>query len=102
MLKNNHGIADADEVFDAGGVPVRQPNATVTRGPANCFRIVRAVNADTWFVQPHPEHADEVVRAGRKIVIVLSPHTVVEHAFVVAEPRPNGHAENFPCANGRG
>src|SRR6266704_2779200 len=75
--ENDYGIACADEVLDARGVPVRKSNATVTCGAANCFGIVRAVNADARFVQAHPEHADEVVRAGWKIVVVLGSHAVV-------------------------
>src|SRR5947199_2632686 len=49
-LEDNHCVPDANEVFHACGVPVREANATVTCGSANGFGIVCAVNADARFV----------------------------------------------------
>src|SRR5205823_2219115 len=58
-------------------------------------------NADTRLVQAHPKNADEIIRTWRKVVIVLSAHTIIEHPFIVTEPRPNVRSENFPCAHRR-
>src|SRR5216684_3209549 len=69
--ENNDRIADADEIFESRGVPVRETNATVTGGAADRLRIIRAVDPDAGFVQAHPNYTDEIVRAGRKIVIIL-------------------------------
>src|SRR5260370_20262383 len=62
--ENDNGVANADEVFDARGVPVGQSNTAVTCGPTYGLRIVRSVDTDARFVQAHPENADEVVRTG--------------------------------------
>ncbi len=101
QLKNDHGIADAYEIFHASGVPVGQTNTAVACGAADRLRIVRAVNADARLVQAHPENADEIVRAGREIVVILGAHAVVEHPFVVTKPWPDRRAQNFPCADRR-
>src|SRR5439155_5144719 len=90
------GIADADQVFDAGGIPVGQTNASVTRRAADRFGIVGAVHSDSRFVQAHPTHADQIVGAGRQIVVIFAPNTVVKHRFVIAEPRPRRGADYFP------
>src|SRR5260370_19370706 len=97
--ENNDRIADADEVFDSRGVPVRETNATVTGGAADRLRIVCAVNADAGFVQTHPNYTDEIVRARREVVIIFRANSVVEHSFVVAEPWPGRPALTFPGAN---
>src|SRR2546425_7927103 len=94
--ENDHCIADADEVFDSRGVPIREANAAVTGGSTNRLRIVCAMNADAGFVQAHPNYTDEIVRAGRKIVIIFRANSVVEHSFVVAEPWPGRRALNLP------
>src|SRR5437764_13251112 len=86
-LENKDSIPYTYEVFHAGGVPVRQANAAVTGGAADCLRIVGAVNADAGLVQTHPKDANEAVRAGWKIVIVLRAHADVEHALYLADPR---------------
>src|SRR6266516_1074720 len=49
-LKNNHCIAHAYQILHARGVPVRESNASVTCGAANCLGVVRAVNANAWLV----------------------------------------------------
>ncbi len=100
-LENDHGIPGAHKILHSRGVPVGEANTTVARGAANGLGIIRAVNADAGFVQAHPENADQIVRAGRKIVKIFRAHTVIKHAFVIPEPRPNGHTENFPCAHRR-
>src|SRR5207302_3177370 len=99
--ENNDGIADADEVFDPRGVPIREANAAVTRGPADRPPPLCAVNADAGFVQAHPNYTDEIVRAGREIVIIFRANSVVEHSFVVAEPWPGRRALNLPGADWR-
>src|SRR5438876_3606791 len=99
--ENDDSIAYTHEVFHARSVPVRQPNAAVTCGAADCLWIVRAVNADARFVQAHPQDPNEVVWARWEVVIVFRAHTIVEHAFIVAKPRPNARAENFPRAHRR-
>src|SRR5207253_8414305 len=99
--ENDDCIADADEVFDSRGVPVRETNATVTGGAADRLRIICAVNADAGFVQAHPNYTDEIVRARRQIVIIFRANSVVEHSFVVAEPRPGRRALNLPGADWR-
>ncbi len=48
--KNDYGVADSDQVFDAGCVPVRQANATAAGGAADCFRIVCAMNSNAGLV----------------------------------------------------
>ena len=63
--KNDDRVADADEVFDARGVPVGQADAAVASGTADGLRIVRAVDADAGLVQAHPENAYEIIRPGR-------------------------------------
>src|SRR5439155_15461868 len=98
QLKDDHGVPYANEIFHARGVPVCEANTTVACGAANCLGIIRPVNADAWFIQPHPENAHQVVRARWEIVIVLSAHTVVQHAFIVTEPWPDSRPQNFPCA----
>ena len=101
-LENDYRVADADEVFDARGVPVGQADAAVAGGAADRLRIVRAVDADTGLVQTYPENAHEIIRPGRKVEVILGAHAVIEHAFVVAKPRHRRHAENLPRANRRG
>src|SRR5438309_10049064 len=86
--ENNDRIADADEVFDSRGVPVRETNATVTGGAADRLRSVCAVNAGAGFIQAHPNYTDEIVRARRDIVIICRASSVVAHSFVVAVPWP--------------
>src|SRR5947207_9879515 len=71
----------------------------MTGSAADCLGIVRAVNTDARLVQAHPENTDEIVRAWWKIVIVFRAHTVIEHPFVIAEPRPDVCAENLPRAH---
>src|SRR5205823_10149153 len=100
-LENKDSVPYTYEVFHAGGVPVRQANAAMTGGAADCLRIVGAVNADAGLVQTHPKDANEVVRAWWKIVIVFRAHAVVEHAFIVAEPRPDIRTQNLPGAHRR-
>ena len=99
--KNNDGVPYANEIFHARGVPVCEANTTVACGAANCPGIIRAVNADAWFVQPHPENAHQIVGAGWEIVIAFSAHTVIQHAFVVAKPWPDSRPQNFPRAHRR-
>src|SRR4029077_10557900 len=65
VSENYHSIANAHQVLHARGVPVREANATVTCGTADCLGIVRAMNTNARLVQTHPKNADEVVRAGR-------------------------------------
>src|SRR5437773_12489504 len=45
--------------------------------------------------------AYEIVRTWWKVVIVFGAHAVVEHAFIVAEPRPDIGTENLPGAHRR-
>src|ERR1700736_154017 len=97
--ENDDRISDADELFDPDGVPIRQTNAAVTRSPADRFRIIGAVDADTRSVQAHPDYANEIVRAGRKVVVIFSPNAVIEHSFVVAKPGPSRRTNNLPGAN---
>src|SRR5262249_37682495 len=99
--ENNDRIADANQVLDAHGVPIGEPNAAVTGGAADGFRIIRAVNSDAWLVQAHPKHANQIVRPGREIEIIFGAHAVVEHALIVAEPGPGRGALNFPSADRR-
>jgi hypothetical protein len=49
-LKDDHGIADAYEIFHPGGVPVCEANTTVASRAANCLGIIRAVNSNARFV----------------------------------------------------
>src|SRR5437870_1057155 len=77
--KNDDRVTDADEVFDTNGVPIGQANAAVTGRAPDRLRVVRSVNSNSRSVQPHPKHADQVVWAGRQIVIFLASHAVVQH-----------------------
>src|SRR2546423_1345576 len=99
--ENENSIPYTYEVFHARSIPVRQANATMTGGAADCLGIVGAVNADAGLVQTHPKNTNEIVWTWWKIVIVFCAHAVVEHAFIVAEPRPNIRAENLPSAHWR-
>ena len=99
--ENNDGVADADQVFNPNGVPVREANATVTRSAADRLRIIGAVNADAGFVQTHPKHANQIIRAGGQVVIVFRPDAIVKHALVIAKPGPRRRALNFPGSNRR-
>src|SRR5438270_2794369 len=99
--ENDYGVAHADEVFDANGVPVSETNATVTCCPADRLRIIRSVNADAGFVQAHPKHADEIVRSGREIKIIFGADAIIQHSFIVAKPWPGCGALNFPGPNRR-
>src|SRR5690242_118463 len=101
ILENEHRVADTDQIFQARNIPIGQSDAAVTCGAADCFRIVRAVNANAGLVQTHPEDADEILRPWRQIVIIIRTHAVIEHAFIVAKPGPDGCAENFPRTDGR-
>src|SRR6266478_3176789 len=96
--ENKDSIPYTYEVFHARSIPVRQANATMTGGAADCLGIVGAVNADAGLVQTHPKNANEIVRTWWKVVIVFCSHAVVEYAFIVAEPRPDIRTENLPCA----
>src|ERR1700736_3880043 len=99
--ENDDGIADADEVFHSNADSAPQMNATLYGSAPNRLRIVGSVYADAGFVQAHPNHPYEIVRAGREIVIIFRADAVVQHAFVVSEPWPGGGALNFPCSNRR-
>src|SRR5947208_15620193 len=96
--KNDHGIANSDEILHSGGVPVCQSDATVTRGATYGLWIIRPVNPNARSVQTHPENADEIVRTGRKIVIIIGAHAGIQHALIIAEPWPNHRPEDFPCS----
>src|SRR5436305_3824208 len=99
--ENENSIPYTYEIFHARSIPVRQANATVTGSAADGFGIVRAVNPDAGLVQTHPKNANEIVRTWWKVVIVFRAHAVVEHAFIVAEPRPDIRTENLPGAHRR-
>ena len=100
-LENDNCSPNAHEILHARSVPVGEANASVASSAANCLRIIRAVNTDARLVQAQPQNADEIVRARGEIVIILSSHAVVQHAFIVAEPGPNVCAQDFPCADRR-
>src|SRR2546421_6888773 len=99
--ENYDRVADADQVFDANGVPVRQTNAAVACCPADRLRIIRSVNADAGFVQAHPKHADEIVRSRWEIEIVFGADAIIQHSFIVTKPRPGRGALDYPSANRR-
>src|SRR5881398_3572416 len=93
--ENDDGIADADQVFDAGGIPVGQTNASVAGSATDRLRIIGSVNADAGFVQAHPDDADKIVGTWREIIIIFRADSVVEHPFIVAKPRPGRRALNL-------
>src|SRR5205809_5877480 len=95
--KNDHGIANSDEIFHSGGVPVCQSDATVTRGATYGLWIIRPVNPNARSVQTHPENADEIVRTGRKIVIILGVRVNIENKIIIAKPWSNVNSEDFTC-----
>src|SRR5690348_11142708 len=101
LLENNHGVPDTDKVFQSNDVPVGNAYATVTRRAANGFRIVGAVNSDSWFVEAHPNHTDQVVRARWQIIILVAANPIVEHRFVVAKPGPGRGADYLPGSDRR-
>src|SRR5947207_13528513 len=53
-LKNDDRVPHVYEVFHARGVPVGEANTAVARSAAHGLRIIRAVDANPWLVQPHP------------------------------------------------
>jgi len=60
------------------------------------------MDADPFFVERNPEHANRASRTGRQHVEMATPLPVLQHFFVVAKPRPLGHSPDFPISNGRG
>ena len=44
--KNGNDIADGHEFLHPCGVPVCRPDAAVTGSAADCFRLIRSVNAN--------------------------------------------------------
>src|SRR5213076_2756861 len=99
--ENENSIPYTYEIFHARSIPVRQANAAVTGGAADGFGIVRVVNLDAGFFFFKQKTAYEIVRTWWKVVIVFGAHAVVEHAFIVAEPRPDIGTENLPGAHRR-
>ena len=49
-------------------------------------------------IQPGPENADEIVRAGREVEKFVRAHAVVEHSLIMPEPGQGYDADNLPCA----
>jgi hypothetical protein len=45
-LEDGNNIAHGDEFLDPRSVPICRPNAAVTGGAADCFRLVRPMDAD--------------------------------------------------------
>src|SRR5438552_17440218 len=96
--ENKNGIPYTYEIFHARSIPVCQANAAVTGCAADGFGIVRAVNSDAGLVQSHPKDANEIVRTRWQVVMVLGAHAVLEHPFIVAEPRPDIGTAHLPAA----
>ena len=46
QLEDGNDIADGHEFLHPRGVPVCSPDAAVTGSAADCFRLIRAVDAD--------------------------------------------------------
>src|SRR5205823_12623052 len=85
---------------EADDVPVGKPDAAMTDGMSYGIRSGRAMDADPFFVERKPEHANRASRAGRQHVGMATPLPVLQHFFVVAKPRPLGHSPDFPISNG--
>ena len=49
-LENEDRVPNADQVLHPRGVPVRETNATMTSGAADCLGIICAVNANARLV----------------------------------------------------
>ena len=98
--EDDDGIAYANEVFNSRGVPVGQADAAVAGGATDGFGIVGAVDANTGLVDPYPKETYQIVRPRGKVVVIVSPNTVVQHPFIVTEPWPDGCPQYFPRAHG--
>ena len=58
------------------------------------------MDADPFFVERNPEHANRASRTGRQHVEMATPLPVLQHFFVVAKPRPLRHSPDFLISNG--
>src|SRR5205085_9973624 len=56
LPEDRNRVAHRDQFLDPRRIPVRGADAAVAGGAANRLRVVRPVNADVRFVQPHPEN----------------------------------------------
>src|SRR5450432_2921515 len=96
LLKDRNRIADAHQLFDPRGIPIRRANATMACGPPDGLRIIRAVNAYVRLVQPDPEHADRIIWTRRKVEELIRFYAMIEHALIVARHRQGRNAEDLP------
>ncbi len=89
-----------DPLDETNYIPVGKPDAAMTDGMSYGIRSGRAMDADPFFVERNPEHANRASRTGRQHVEMATPLPVLQHFFVVAKPRPLGHSPDFPISNG--
>ena len=60
------------------------------------------MDAITGPIQLHPEKADRITRAGRKIIEIFGPLSAFQHPFVVSEPGKRRDLIDMPIADRRG
>src|SRR5260221_2611048 len=60
------------------------------------------MDAITGLIQLHPEKADRITRAWRKIIEIFGPLSAFQHPFVVSEPGKRRDLIDMPVTDRRG
>src|SRR6266571_3211934 len=81
-------------------VPIGQTNAAMTCSAANRTGVVGAMDADAFFVERDPHHADRITRPRRKQMKIAAPPPVLEHFLVVTERGHLGDPAHLPLTDG--
>jgi hypothetical protein len=102
QLEDGDYVADGHKFLHPRGVPVCSSDTAVTGSAANCFRLIRAVDADMRLAQRHPQNAHWIIRTGRQNECGIALNSVIQNAFIVAKDRQDRDAVNFPYADRRG
>src|SRR5437667_9807672 len=80
-------------------VPVGKTNAAMAGGTTDRIGTVRAVNADSFFVECDPYHPNWVARTWRKQIEIAATLAVMEHLLVVTESRHVRDPAHFAFAD---
>src|ERR1043166_6857325 len=94
-----------DSGFDFLGethrVPIGKANATMTHGVSDCLRLVRPMDADAFFVERDPDHADATIGTWRQHIEIAAALAVLKHLLVVTKAWQLRDAADFPLPNRR-